>query len=189
MKRNLLILLFLLPTFVFSENSEKTWYIPDHVKIQFAGNIGFLSTGIGYTFFNELLSADLMHGYVPKFITNTRIHIITQKNTFSFVNKSIKGFILSPVTGFTLSYETGNNSFILLADKYPKGYYRTNAIHSTFFIGGKIYKDFDQKSIIKGIDFIAELGTVDVYLWYKIQSREIKLYDIFSLALGISIHI
>ena len=196
MKKNriliiLLSILFINPIFSnkIIEKNQKKWYMPDYAKLQFAGNIGFFSIGIGYTFFNGLLASDLLYGYVPEFIANTKIHTITKKNTFSFLNKNIKNYILSPITGFTISYETGNNSFLLLPDRYPEGYYFTNAFHSTFFLGGKIHKNFDPKSKIKGIDFYIELGTVDLYLYYFFLSKELKIYDIFSLALGVNIHI
>ena len=34
---------------------EKSWYVPDYVKTQFAGNIGLISVGAGYQLFNKVL--------------------------------------------------------------------------------------------------------------------------------------
>lgn len=165
---------------------EKSWYIPDYAKLQFAGNIGFLSLGIGYELFSKHLQSDILYGYVPYSIGGATIHTISQKNTFVLYNHKRNGYIISPIAGFSTNFETGNNSFLILPDKYPKGYYVTNAIHFTFFIGGKIHKTLTKQSKIKGFDFYVELGTVDTYLWYKIFSKEIKMKEISSFAIGIN---
>jgi len=189
MKKTFILIIFLSSTFVFSQKEKKTFIIPDYIKVQFAGNIGFLSTGVGYVLFDGLLYSDFIYGYVPKFTGNNEIHLLTKKNSFFVYTKKIKKIKISSILGFALTYETGKNSFVFLDDKYPKDYYKSNAFHFLFFGGISVHKRITGKSKITGFDFIAELGTVDVYLWYKVQSREIKLYDIFSLALGINIHI
>ena len=160
----------------------KTSYFPDYAKIQFAGNIGFFSAGFGYQFLNNHLYSELLYGYVPVSISKAEeIHTITIKNTFSILNREIKAIILSPITGFTANFETGNNSFLKLPDKYPKGYY-------TLFIGAKVHKNFNNPKIIKGADLYFELGTVDTYLWYAILSEEVKINQIFSTAIGINLY-
>lgn len=32
---------------------QKPWYIPEYTTVQVAGNIGFLSTGVGYKLFDD----------------------------------------------------------------------------------------------------------------------------------------
>jgi hypothetical protein len=121
---------------------DKTWYLLDYAKVQFAGNIGFFSVGFGYQFLNNQLYSELLYDYVPASISKAeKIHTITIKNAFPIFTKKINKITLSPITGFTVSYETGNNSFLKLPDKYPKGYYSTNAFHTTLFIGAEIHKD------------------------------------------------
>ena len=177
----------------FSQDStlvkDKAWFIPDYVKTQFAGNIGFLSVGFGYKFLNNHLYSELLYGYVPVSISKAgKIHTITIKNTFSVFTKKVNKFALSPITGFTASFETGNNSFLKLPDKYPEGYYGTNAFHFTLFIGALVHKDFTNSKIINGIDLYFELGTVDTYLWYAIISKEVKVNKIFSSAIGVNLY-
>ena len=168
---------------------DKAFFIPDYIKTQFAGNIGFLSVGFGYKFLNNHLYSELLYGYVPVSISKAeKIHTITIKNTFSILNKEIKLITLSPITGFTASFETGNNSFLKLPDKYPKDYYSTNAFHFTLFIGALVHKDFNNSKIINGADMYFELGTVDTYLWYAIISKEVKINKIFSSAIGINLY-
>jgi len=166
----------------------KHWLTPEYATIQFAGNIGFLSLGIGYQFFNNRINSEILYGFVPASISKAEnIHTITFKNTFPIINKKIKTIITSPITGFAVSYETGNNSFVKLPDKYPDDYYRTNAFHFTFFIGAKVHKEFTNPIIIKGIDFYFEIGTVDTYLWYA-MSQKINPTKIFSLSVGVNLY-
>jgi len=168
---------------------KKPCYIPDYVKVQFAGNIGFFSIGFGYQFLNNHLYTELLYGYVPVSISGAeKIHTITLKNTFPILNKDIKTITLSPIAGFTTSFETGNNSFLILPDKYPEGYYSTNAFHFTLFIGAKVHRNFINQKIMRGVDLYFELGTVDNYLWYAILSKEVKINKIISSAIGINLY-
>ncbi|RLD61214.1 MAG: hypothetical protein DRJ01_08270 [Bacteroidetes bacterium] len=192
--RNIFTLFIALLSFsnAFAQDStltkDKTWYFPDYAKVQFAGNIGFFSVGFGYQFLSNHLYSELLYGYVPVSISKAeKIHTITIKNTFPTFTEKINEITLSPITGFTASFETGNNSFLKLPDKYPKGYYSTNAFHFTFFIGASVHKDFINSKIINGVDLYFELGTVDTYLWYGIISKEVMVNKIFSSAIGINL--
>jgi len=193
-KRNtftLFAILFL--TNVFANDTTlikvKGWYVPDYTKVQFAGNIGLLSVGFGYQFLNNHLYSELLYGYVPASVSKAeKIHTITVKNTFPIFNKKINKITLSPITGFTASFETGNNSFLKLPDKYPSGYYGTNAFHFSLFIGAKAHKNFINQKIMRGVDLYFELGTVDTYIWYAVLSKEVKINQIFSSAIGINLY-
>ena len=184
----LYILIFiLLSNIVCAENTilvqKRKWFVPDYYKIQFAGNIGFISIGTGYELFNNRLQSDILFGYVPKSIGNTAIYTITQKNTFSIHDfKLNKKNEISLITGFSMSYETGNNSCLFLPDKYPDGYYSTNAFHFPLFAGVKIKKTLRNDSKIKSIEFNIEACKIATYLYYSIINSEIKCNDITSLA-------
>jgi len=184
-------ILFFSNTFAQDTTSlkKRSWYIPDYGKIQFAGNIGFFSLGIGYQFFNNHLYSELLYGYVPVSISKAKqIHTITIKNTFPVFTKQFNTIALSPITGFAASVETGNNSFVKLPDEYPEDYYCTNAFHFTLFIGAKVYMDFINEKIIKGADIYIEIGTVDAYLYYAIISEEVKISQILSTAIGVNLY-
>jgi hypothetical protein len=193
-KRNIFTLFAILfSTNVFANDTTLTkvkgWYVPDYTKVQFAGNIGLVSVGFGYQFLNNHLYSELLYGYVPASISKAEvIHTITIKNTFPILNKEYKAITLSPITGFTASFETGNNSFLKLHNKYPSGYYGTNAFHLTLFIGAKAHKDFMKNSTIKGVDLYFEVGSVDTYIWYVITEKEVQINQIFSSAIGINIY-
>lgn len=196
---NKIKLLFIL-TFILLSNilysadtilvQKRNWFVPDYYKIQFAGNIGFISIGTGYELFNNRLQSDILFGYVPKSIGNTVIYTITQKNTFSIHDfKLNKKKEISLIIGFSVSYETGNNSCLFLPDKYPDGYYSTNAFHFPLFSGIKMKKTFKIDSKIKSIEFNIEACQIATYLYYSIINDEIKYNDITSLAFVLSLKI
>jgi len=159
--------IFLLPLvlFFFTQSQaqesnlekDKSWYVPDYVKVQFAGNIGVFSVGAGYQLFNDVLYSELLYGYVPGSVSKSdAIHLVTIKNTFPIYRKEIgKNLTITPIAGITASYEIGTNSFTTLPSKYPKGYYVPNAFHFTLFGGAMVHKDFVDSKLIKGMDFYA----------------------------------
>lgn len=195
-KKNIYILPIILLFFgqLSSQESNvvknKAWFVPDYVKMQFAGNIGVVSAGVGYQLFNKVLYSELLYGYVPGSISEAEgIHLITIKNMFPIFRKEIgKNLIITPIAGFTTSIDIGTNSFTTLPGKYPDGYYVPNAFHFTLFGGAMIHKDFTNSKFIKGIDFYVELGTVETYLWYAITSKEVNKSDIFSTSLGVNFY-
>lgn len=171
------------------EVETRPWYVPDFANLQFAGNIGFLSAGVGYHFFDQRLNTALMYGFVPQSLTNAKpTHTITIKNTAPIFNKKLGDYTISPTGGLGLSFDTGNNSQLFLPKKYPDRYYFTNAFHLTFIMGAKMHKEFKGSLNIKGADFYVELVTVETYIYHALKSSEIPLSKAFSMALGINLY-
>jgi hypothetical protein len=171
-----------------SSVNERAWYIPDYAKIQFAGNIGFISIGPGYKIFDNVIQSDILYGFVPHFIGGTTIHSLVLKNTLLPYGFKLYDFVITPIAGFTINFDLGNhNSNHVFSQKYPDDYYKTNSIHYTIYIGCKIFYGLNDNSFINGLDFYAEVGTVDISLKYQI-SNNVKLIDILSLALGMNFY-
>jgi hypothetical protein len=169
---------------------EKSWYVPDYVKAQFAGNIGLFSVGAGYQLFNEVLYLELLYGYVPEWASKADdIHLITIKNTFPLYRKKIgKNLTITPIAGFATTLDIGTVSFTTLPSKYPDGYYYPTAVHFTFFGGALIHKDYKKSKFLKGVDFYLEFGTVETYLWYALATTEVDLIDVFSADIGVNFY-
>ena len=169
---------------------EKSWYVPDYVKAQFAGNIGLFSVGAGYQLFDEVLYSELLYGFVPKSASKAdNIHLITIKNTFPIYRKKIsENLTITPIAGITTTLDIGTNSFTTLPSKYPDGYYFPTAVHFTLFGGALIHKDFKKPKIFKGVDFYIEFGTVETYLWYALTLDEVDLLDVFSADIGVNFY-
>ena len=194
MKRNLVILFIILGYRSIKANDTiqkfPEYLLPDHIKIQFAGNIGFFSAGLGYEFFNNRLSSDILVGYVPTTITDETIINIVFKNTVRLFNLNRRNPDRMFTTfSFSTNFETGNNSFFILPDKYPDGYYSTKAITFGLNLGFVYRGNYKERKFFRQFEYYAEAGTLATYLYYNIKRKDYLNPDIFSLALGINIKI
>ncbi len=175
------------PEIIEKEDKNK-WYKPDYIKVQYAGNIGFLSIGAGYEWWREIAQTDILYGYVPEYKGEATIHTFTIKNTFRLYQFNIKQkYNISPILGFSVSLEPGQNSYLRIPDKYPEGYYSTNSIYACLNIGVKSKFKFDEKRFFSSIEPFVEVNTLADYLFYNIIAQEDHSNIIYSLALGLNI--
>ncbi|MBN1290880.1 MAG: hypothetical protein JXB48_03495 [Candidatus Latescibacteria bacterium] len=194
MKRFILIVLLNLAitdaeTVAAGENNMWKRFVPDHVKSQFAGNIGFMSFGAGYSFFDGKLQSDLFYGFVDHHQSWKDIHHITQKNTYLPFTVSVNDELSwKPVTfGTHFCYKVGNNNYetwFFLPDRYPDKYYFPTAFHILLTVGTHlIYKN---PGMFKNTGVYMEAGTSALYLRNWITQDYVKLKDIVSLDIGIT---
>ncbi|MBE9468682.1 MAG: hypothetical protein IMY72_10255 [Bacteroidetes bacterium] len=167
-------------------------FLPDYVKLQFAGGIGFLSAGVGYTFFHNKLDLTGFYGYVPKKYTYDGLSSISFQATFKFFR-----FKISPNTqilplnlGFFSHYTLGKDFWIKLPDNYPPGYYWWKPGRVTgIFMGGEVKTNlFASKTPASGTAFYTRIGTRVLYLSSKFGNSSIKVKDIVELGFGVTIY-
>ena len=167
---------------------KREWYKPDYIKIQFAGNIGFMSIGAGYNWWRDVAQTDLIYGYVPESKGNATIHTFTIKNTFGLYKFNIRGkYNISPLLGFSLSFEPGENSFGNLPDKYPEGYYGRNCFYACLNLGLKSKFDFAEERHFSSLEVYSEINTVADYGFYNTIAKEDRNNIIYSYALGVNL--
>jgi hypothetical protein len=190
MKRKGLLIIILF-AFLISSSQEKkkeNRILPDHIKLQFAGGIGFFSLGIGYDNRNTKLEGDFIYGYVPKKIGGITIHTISSKITWFPLKKiEIKSLAVKPLAfGLLVNYTFGKQYFLFSPENYPYNYYdHPTALHFGGFMGGQISKALYDKRL-KQLAFYYELITYDVELLSYLGNRKsLNLKDIFNVALGI----
>jgi hypothetical protein len=191
MKRSILFTLLFFPFLLAAqtESNPRKWWAPDHAKLQFAGNIGFVSAGFGYSFTKQKkLETDLYYGYVPERYGN--LHSITLKNTWFIlkpltVKEKTKFYLLS--FGIPINYSIGKEYFLIAANKYPKRYYDySSALRFNFFLGGKITHAMKETSKLKELGVYYELGTYDLAVHNHIFNvSTLKFRNLFNLGLGV----
>lgn len=121
--------------------NNKHWIIPDYAIVQFAGGIGFISVGAGYTIRNEKLKLALVYGYVPKSIGGLPIHAATARLKWSPLKPfRFKNFeIQSLSAGLLVNYTFGKQYFAFLPKYYPFNYYNhPTALHAGILAGSEI---------------------------------------------------
>ncbi|WP_221392641.1 hypothetical protein [Dyadobacter sp. NIV53] len=196
MKNLLLPLLLLLHFFAIAQDelpAEKSrkWYIPDHLKMQFAGNIGFISGGPGYISHNKTLETDLLFSFLPQKFGGDALITITGKTTFSPWRIPLKNScnIVPFSLGFYLSYTFGPQFDSKWPSYYPSGYYWwATSFRPGAYIGGKVGREIIVNKKKRGLELYYELGTYDLLLISYAQNREyLKPGDIVNLAFGVKL--
>lgn len=175
-----------------SDSVKYKKFLPDYVKMQFAGGIGFLSLGVGYTFFNQKLDISYFYGYVPEFVTTDDLHSVSLQFTvklFRFnVNPNIE--VLPLNLGGFIHHTFGSEYWIKLPSHYPEKYYWWSpGRNAGIFIGGEIKtKILANRTPASGTAFYARVGTRGLYLSSKIGNSSIRLTDIIELGIGLAIY-
>ena len=183
---------------VAQENNQKdtaskcSILLPDYMKLQYAGGIGFMSIGVGYTFFNNRLDATMFYGYVPKTFGVTDLHSISLQLTMKLLSYKINDDIeILPLNfGWYAHHTFGSEFWISLPDKYSKGYYWWSpGRNAGIFIGGEIKtKLFASDTPASGTAFYFRIGSRGLYIASKAGNSTIPLNDIVELGFGVAIY-
>ncbi len=163
--------------------------LPHFASLQFAGNIGFLSAGLGVISKNDKYHLGFLYGYSPASISGVRIQTLTAKHTFHLWRFTPRqDIILLPYAGLGVSFDLDSRAFFTLPDNMPSGYYNfPKSVHAIAFAGVKYRRLLPSRKILSSVEFFIEATTVDAYVWYKYKSKEVKMNDILSLALGLNL--
>ena len=190
-----MLLFFLLITSEKISAQKKGFKIepPDHIKVQYAGGIGFISIGAGYSTKNKKLEGDLYYGYLPKSIGGVSIHSVSAKVTWIPVHSvSIKKYELEPLmTGLIVNYSFGKQYFSFDPPYYPYKYYSfPTAIHSAVFLGSRIGHNFPTQAFVQRISVYYEILSFDREIISLVSNpKSLHITDIVTLSLGVKINL
>lgn len=194
MKKLLLLYLTLFSITSFAQDSPRTdayrkWYIPDHMKLQFAGNIGFMSGGPGYISRNKTLETDILFGFLPKKFGGDALITLTAKVTYSPWRIHLKNsYNIAPFSiGFYSSHTFGPQFDSKWPEYYPKGYYWwATAVRLGAYVGGKAGRKVKFMNKVRDFEAYYEVGTYDLmFISYVQNTGFLKPADILSLSLGV----
>jgi hypothetical protein len=178
-----------LPVEAAEEVRRRPWYAPDQLKLQLAGNIGFISPGVGYAWFDRRLEADLFFGWVPYAVGGEDIVSFTAKATWLPWEVSLgREWRLRPITaGLQLTYTLGHDYYLLLPDRYPPEYYDfATALRAGIAVGGTLGRH--GRGFAREVGVYWELVALDTMLRLWASNREaLGPGDVFSLAIGLRV--
>lgn len=167
-------------------------FLPDYVKLQFAGGIGFLSVGIGYTFFKQKLEVSYFYGYVPKFVSMDDLHSVSLQLTGKLLRFKVgKNIELLPLNvGWFIHHTFGNEYWIKLPSHYPAKYYWWSpGRNSGVFLGGEVKtKLLSSSTPASGTAFYIRVGSRGLYLASKFSNSSIPLKDIIEFGFGVAVY-
>lgn len=175
------------------EHARSHWMkaIPNLYLLQYAGNIGFLSGGIGWDYGKrEQWETHMLIGYLPEMVMDQWMVTMTIRESFVPWEVRCNNFITWNPTLFNLSINTVFNSefWITEKEKYPGDYYRfSSKIRAQIGLGGRVNLHFTNynRRLTDRISFYYELSTYDLALISYIPNKAIKLSDILALGFGV----
>jgi len=170
-----------------NDSQKRKWYLPRDAKIQYAGNIGFMSVGATYYLAKDWYRVSLMYGMASGRHEVKTLNTVALKNTFLIKKFHFKDFTIAPTAGLSINVGSTHNTYRKLPEHFPDDYYFQNKIHFAPFFGALVYHPLPYKTI-KGMDFYFEIGTVDNYLLEAIRTDYVKYSEIWNLALGLSFY-
>jgi len=181
----------LLANFSWAQDSSRSKWLPDYAKLQYAGNIGFFSVGVGYENKKGTLEGDFFYGYVPESVGGVTIHTVTSKlNWHTFGSCNSGSYKIKPFTvGVLASYTFGKQYFGFSPENYPYDYYKfPTAFHAGVLVGGQANKRLGGNSSIRKIGLYYELLTFDTeFLSYLNNTHALRLSDVVSMSLGLKL--
>lgn len=167
---------------------ERAWYLPDQAKLQLAGNIGFLSPGVGWAWRDRRITADAFFGWVPEVYGGDVLSVTGKLTWRPWTLKAGSGFELRPLTAAVqLTYTLGGSFFVDEPSRYPDGYYPfPTALRSGVAFGSAASWPWRRSGTRIGVFY--ELVALDHVLvaWWQ-NAGSLSLADVFSLAIGTSV--
>jgi hypothetical protein len=177
-------------SFFCAEARDRSVYklLPDHAKVQIAGNLGLLSAGAGYSFLSGRVQPALLYGFSPASVTGSDIHTIANKNTIRIYQYPVSStFSLALSAGFSLNYSITENTYLFFPSYYPGQYHRTNALRAAPFISLHFIFRKEGGGLLQNMRPYVEAGTLDNYAWYAMRTRSFGFAEIWNLAVGVNI--
>ena len=163
--------------------------LPDYGSVQYAGSVGLISSGIGYTFFNNRLGAELTAGFTPV-EKHDDLYNLTLKLIYRPFNVRVSEQLSSTglYTGAYVSRTFGSEYWVFLPDRYKNGYYYWSpGLRFGVLFGTSLIHEFEDAAI-SSTEFYFEGSTYDLLIVsYWPNRNEIPLHEIIKLAVGIRI--
>lgn len=171
---------------------EKKWYIPSYLNMQYAGNMGFLSTCAGYYIYKDKLYLDIGYGYTSSSKAGRDIHNIILRTGYKPFNVYFqigrKDFVFKPFfANITFTKQIKSDyTWSELPNYYPQNYYHQNAVRIHLDLGLSVQHRFKKFKL----EMYYLVTTNDVYITYfnyYYHNHWIHWDKIFTQGLGVNI--
>ncbi|MGN7889928.1 hypothetical protein ACN9ML_01275 [Dyadobacter endophyticus] len=165
--------------------------VPDHLGVQYAGSIGWVSVGTGYDLFRSRIRTGLHYGYLPKDFGG-ELHILSASVYCQPLKiKVAKAFTIHPLDiGIKSAYHFGDQFYLNWPERFPRGYYWwKSALRLHLATESSVTRELKNAGSIKAVTGYIELNTNDLYLVsYVLNPTVLAITDIIKIGCGIRIH-
>lgn len=170
--------------------------IPTQFIMQYAGNMGFMSIGIGWDYGkHKQWETNLMFGYLPKISSHRGKLTMTLKENYLPWSMYLKqGWMLEPLScGLYINTVFGSEFWDNQPSRYPDKYYEplNTKIRLNVFLGQRITKIIpaNKRKFLKSISAFYEVSACDLYLRLLFMEKKVTLGDILCLSVGVKMQI
>lgn len=170
-----------LPVSASAQKNYTDYLRPDAVEIQYAGNYGLMSLGLGQMFYKDILTSYLVFGYLPKEVNGTEVKTLAVKNTVKMKQFDFRKTNLMFYTGVSIIYYRTHNTYSRFPKYFPKSYYDfPTSLHAAPLIG----TSFRRNTTKNGFALFSEFATLDYYLVDFFRNRSMNFFDLWNLSFG-----
>lgn len=170
--------------------------LPKYSKIQYAGGIGFLSIGTGWSYGkNKQWETDVLLGFLPRYSTNRAKTTFTIKQSFiPWNNRKINELVsFDPFScGIFVNSVLDRDFWVSNPEKYPDNYYFfSTKVRFGVQIGQRITLHIpkEKRFFAKSFTFFYEIGSTDLHLISRFDNKYLKPKDYLNLALGLKLQL
>ena len=170
--------------------------IPTQLVMQYAGNMGLMSWGIGWDYGkHKQWETNLMFGYLPKISSHRGKLTMTLKENYLPWSMYLKqGWMLEPLScGLYLNTVFGSEFWGNQPSRYPDKYYEplNTKVRIHVFLGQRITKIIpaNKRKFLKSISAFYEVSACDLYVRLLVMEKKVRLQDIMCLSVGVKMQI
>lgn len=170
--------------------------VPRYTKLQFAGSIGMMSTGLGWDYGkNRMWETDFLIGFVPRLESNrAKLTFTLRENIMPWqvaIGSSAVDF--HPLrASLGLNAIIGHEFWTRNPERYPDGYYFFSTkfhVIASFGQQWTLNISRDKRRRWRAIGFYYNMSTTDTYLLSAFDNKYIGFKDMFHLELGLKLQI
>lgn len=165
--------------------------IPTQHILQFAGNMGLASIGVGWDYGKRSQwETQLLFGLIPKYDSHrTKLTMTLKQNYIPWSVDLRRGWDFEPLEcGLYFNTVFGDEFWAKQPAKYGSGYYPfSTKFRPNVFLGQRITKQIpnSRRRYIKSVTMFYEVSTCDIYFMRFYRNGEAGFWDVFGLSLGI----
>ena len=164
---------------------------PDHLKLQWAGGIGFFAFGAGYESKNQKFETDIYYGFLPESVGGEDLHSATLKFNWFPLKPIDKGkWRIKPLSvGALVNYSFGSQYYSFDPRNYPFDYYRIpTSLNTALLLGGQATYAVSAKKESRRLGFYYEILSFDrEMVSFIVNTRALSLTDILTLGIGVKL--
>lgn len=177
------------------ERIETRWMsmLPNIGVAQYAGNIGFISAGVGWDYGrNNRWETHLLFGYLPHFTFDDDAITLTLRQQLLPWQCSLNDRLSFTPACFGVSVNAVMNNEFWITEPINNNYYRfSSKVRLHLGVGSRInlYVPYEKKRRLSRISFYYEVSTYDLAVISYVRTSHTRISELLSLGIGLNVNL